>query len=434
MTPRTPVRRAAAVLAVLALGLAGCTATSNRAAGSSDGAGVIGVALPSTTDAGWERAGEAVASELRDRGYRVDLEYAADDARTQASQVQNMLTKGVDAVIVAPLSTEELAAPAELAEEDGVPIALLGRGLAVAGGGFAAVVEPEELGRAQAQALLDALDAGQGADATDPTPAPGTETTATETPATETPESDAPETVAPDDVSPTSPAGPVELTMLAGAADDGWEQRRHAAALDALTPAVDEGRLVIVSGATWDEAAVDADPLDVSDAAEKRVRNVVAEADARGETAGRTAFLALGDDVTRGVVTALTTDPPVSETASPTPSPTPSPSPAAERSSPTAERPDPIIVVSGADVGTVRALEQGALTATVFVDTRDLAAPIADAVEALLDEREPASDGTELPGSTDVPAVAVGPQTVRADDITRVLLDTGWMTPEELSG
>ncbi|KTS90728.1 hypothetical protein NS183_07605 [Microbacterium testaceum] len=434
MTPRTPVRRATAVLAVLALGLAGCTATSTREAGSSDGAGVIGVALPSTTDAGWEHAGEAVASELRDRGYRVDLEYAADDARTQASQVQNMLTKGVDAVIVAPLSAEELAAPAELADEDGVPVALLGRGLAVSGAGFAAVVEPEELGRAQAQALLDALDAGQGADATDPTPAPGTETTATETPESAAPESAAPETVAPDDVGPTSPAGPVELTVLAGAADDAWEQRRHAAAIEALTPAVDEGRLVIVSGATWDDAAVDADPLDVSDAAEKRVRNVVAEADARGETAGRTAFLALGDDVTRGVVTALTTDPPVSETASPTPSPSPSPSPAAERSSPTAERPDPIIVVSGADVGTVRALEQGALTATVFVDTRDLAAPIADAVEALLDEREPASDGTELPGSTDVPAVAFGPQTVRADDITHVLLDTGWMTPEELSG
>ncbi|MFV9425387.1 substrate-binding domain-containing protein [Microbacterium sp. S1037] len=420
MTPRTPVRRAAAVLAVLALGLAGCTATSTRAAGSSDGAGVIGVALPSTTDAGWEHAGEAVASELRDRGYRVDLEYAADDARTQAAQVQNMLTKGVDAVIVAPLSAEELAAPAELADEDGVPVALLGRGLAVSGAGFAAVVEPEELGRAQAQALLDALDAGQGADATDPTPAPGTET----------PESAAPETVAPDDVGPTSPAGPVELTVLAGAADDAWEQRRHAASIEALTPAVDEGRLVIASGATWDEAAVDADPLDVSDAAEKRVRNAVAEADARGETAGRTAFLALGDDVTRGVVTALTTDPPVSETASPTPSP----SPAAERSTPSVDRPTPIVVVSGADVGTVRALEQGTLTATVFVDTRDLAAPIADAVEALLDDREPESDGTEIPGSTDVPAVAVGPQTVRADDITRVLLDTGWMTPEELSG
>lgn len=429
MTPRTPIRRAAALLAVVALGLAGCTSTTARSGGSSDGVGVIGVALPSTTAAGWEHAGEAVASELRDRGYRVDLEYAADDARTQASQVQNMLTKGMDAVIVAPLSAEELAAPAELADEDGVPIALLGRGLAVSGAGFAAVVEPEELGRAQAQALLDALDAGQGTDATDPTLAPGTET-----PEGGAPESGAPETVTPDDVGPTSPARPVELTVLAGAADDAWEQRRHAAAIDTLTPAVDEGRLVIVSGATWDDAAVDADPLDVSDAAEKRVRNVVAEADTRGETAGRTAFLALGDDVTRGAVTALTTDPPVSKTASPTPSPTPSPSPAAERSTPSVDRPAPIVVVSGADVGTVRALEQGTLTATVFVDTRDLAAPIADAVEALLDEREPVSDGTEIPGSTDVPAVAVGPQTVRADDITRVLLDTGWMTPEELSG
>ncbi|MDQ1076392.1 MULTISPECIES: substrate-binding domain-containing protein [Microbacterium] len=413
MTPRTPLRRAAAVLAVVALGLAGCTATPPREGGSSDGAGVIGVALPSTADAGWEHAGEVVASELRDRGYRVDLEYAADDARTQASQVQNMLTKGMDAVIVAPLSTEELAAPAELAEEDGVPIALLGRGLPVSGAGFAAVVEPEELGRAQAQALLDALDAVQGTDATDPTP----------TPDSDAPDSDASETDASADPAPASPAGPVELTVLAGAADDAWEQRRFAAAREALASAVDEGRVVITSGATWDDAAVADDPLDVSDAAEKRARVVVAVTDADGETPGRPAFLALGDDVTRGVVTALTTDPPAGETPSPTPSP-----------SRAAERPDPIVVGSGADLATARALDAGVVAATVFVDTRDLAAPIADAIEALLDEREPVSDGTEIPGLTDAPAVAVGPQTVRADDITRVLLDTGWLTPEELSG
>ncbi|MDF2046689.1 substrate-binding domain-containing protein [Microbacterium sp. Kw_RZR3] len=418
MTPRTSLRRAAAVLAVLALGLTGCTATPPREAGSSDGAGVIGVALPSTADAGWEHAGEVVASELRDRGYRVDLEYAADDARTQASQVQNMLTKGMDAVIVAPLSAEELAAPAELADEDGVPIALLGRGLAVSGAGFAAVVEPEELGRAQAQALLDALDAGQGADATNPTPTPDSDA-----PDSDAPDSDASETNASEDPAPASPAGPVELTVLAGAADDAWEQRRFAAAREALASAVDEGRVVITSGAAWDDAAVADDPLDVSDAAEKRARVVVADTDAEGETPGRTAFLALGDDVTRGMVTALTTDPPAGETPSPTPSP-----------SRAAERPDPIVVGSGADLATARALDAGVVAATVFVDTRDLAAPIADAIEALLDEREPVSDGTEIPGLTDAPAVAVGPQTVRADDITRVLLDTGWLTPEELSG
>ena len=376
MTSRTPFRRTAALLAVLALGLSGCTTTTAREAGSSDGAGVIGVALPSTGDAAWEQAGDAVASELRDRGYRVDVQYAADDARTQASQVQNMLTKGMDAVIAAPLSDEELEAPADVAQDDGVPVLVLGRGLPVAGAAYAAVVEPEELGRAEAQALREALDA-----------------------------------------SPSAPTGPVPVIVLAGDGNDAWEQRRYSSAIDTLAPAVAEGRIVIASGATWADAAVADAPLDVPAAAEKRVR------DAGAAEAPAVAILALGDAVTRGVVTALTTDPPAPETASPTPTP-----------AATADPVVPTVVGSGADLATVRALDSGVLAASVFVDTRALAVPIADAVEALLDDSEPAGDGTEIPGLSGIPALAIGAQTLRSDDIVPALVDTGWLTPAELSG
>jgi len=419
VTPRTPIRRAAALLAVLALGLAGCTTTTARSAGSSDGVGVIGVALPSTDDAGWEHAGDAVASELRDRGYRVDLQYAADDARTQASQVQNMLTKGMDAVIVAPLSAEELEGPAAIVGEDGVPVLVLGRGLPVTGAGYAAVVEPEELGRAAARALLDALDAGEGTDATDPaiSSTPG----ATDTPG---PDGDAPDAVQPDAGTPsgsasTAPSGPVEVTVLAGDENDAWEQRRHAAALDELAPAVAEGRIVIASGASWADAAVADAPLEVPSAAEERARDVAPDT-----PSSAVAILALGDDVTRGVVIALTTDPPT-----PSPAPTATPTPA-----PTGDRAVPIVVGSGADLATVRALDGGVVAATVFVDTRELAVPIADAVEALLDDGEPAADGTEIPGLGGIPVLAIGPRALRAGDITRMLVDTGWLTTEQLSG
>ena len=415
MTPRTPIRRAAALLAVLALGLAGCTTATARSAGSSDGAGVIGVSLPSTGDAGWEHAGDAVASELRDRGYRVDLQYAADDARTQASQVQNMLTKGMDAVIVAPLSAEELEGPAAIAEEDGVPVLVLGRGLPVTGAGYAAVIEPEELGRAEARALLDALDAGEGADAANPaiSPTPGP---------TDTPGPDGaaePDADTPSGSASTAPSGPVQVTVLAGDENDAWEQRRHAAALEELAPAVTEGRIVIASGASWADAAVADAPLDVPAAAEERARDVAPDA-----SSSAVAILALGDDVTRGVVTALASDPPTPSSA-PSPSPTPTT---------TGEPAAPIVVGSGADLVTVRALDDGVLTATVFVDTRELAVPTADAVEALLDDGEPAADGTEIPGLDGIPALAIGPRALRADDVSSALVDTGWLTPEELSG
>lgn len=135
-------------------------------------------------------------------------------------------------------------------------------------------------------------------------------------------------------------------------------------------------------------------------------------------------ILALGDDVTRGVVIALTTDPP-----SPTPAPTATPTPA-----PTGDRAVPIVVGSGADLATVRALDGGVVAATVFVDTRELAVPIADAVEALLDDGEPAADATDIPGFGGIPVLAIGPQTLRAADISPVLVDTAWLTRGELSG
>lgn len=420
MTPRTPFRRAAALLTVLALGLAGCTSTTARETGSSDGAGVIGVALPATEDAAWEQAGDAVASELRDRGYRVDVQYAADDARTQASQVQNMLTKGMDAVIVAPLSADELEGPADVAREDGVPVLVLGRGLPVAGAGYAAVVEPEELGRAEARALLDALDAGERTDAADPTISPDAGTL---DPGTGAPDTSEPETADPDpggSVS-TTPSGPAEVIVLGGDENDGWEQRRYDTAIDTLAPAVAEGRILITSGATWADATVAEAPLDVAAAAEERVRDALPGTGVVEDPA--VAILALGDAVTRGVVTALTTDPPVSETASPTPTP-----------SATGDRAVPVVVGSGADLATVQALDGGVLAATVFVDTRELAIPIADAVEALLDDSEPAGDGTEIAGLSGIPALAIGAQTLRAGDIASALVETGWLTPEELSG
>ncbi len=79
------------------------------------------VSLPTEADAQWSRGGDALKTELVARGYAVDLQFAAGDARTQGSQVQNMLTKGADAVVVAPVAAGDLAAPLEVANGDGVP-------------------------------------------------------------------------------------------------------------------------------------------------------------------------------------------------------------------------------------------------------------------------------------------------------------------------
>jgi len=400
VTPRTPLRGAAALVAVLALGLAGCTSTTARTTGTSDGAGVIGIALPSTADAEWVRAGDALSAALRDRGYRVDLQFAADDARTQVAQVQNMRTKGADAVIVAPLPGDVSAAapPSEGAD----PVVLFGRTSTAYAVAFTAVVEPEELGRAQAEALLAELpevtpDAGSDAGATIE-PDAGSDPDETTGPDAGT---------SPDDSAPV--VAPARVAVLAATTDDAWERRRYDAAVASLAPAAVDGHLTLVAGATWDEAAVADDPLDVADAAEDRARAL-----GRSDPAP-TALLALGDAVTRGVVTAVTTDPPVDDAASPSPTPVPS--------STAAPAPAPLVVGSGADTVTARALHDGAIAATVFADPRALVPATVDAIDALLARRAPEADVTS--GS---------PEILRTDDVDTALVDTGWLRADDLSG
>lgn len=395
MTPSRALRAAAALVAVT-VALAACSPAPATAPGSNDGAGVIGVSLPTTADALWSRGGDALSRELSARGYRVDLQFAASDARTQAAQVQNMLTKSVDAVVVAPLASGDLSASIAAADEAGVPVVAFGRSLDGLDVGGAVAFDAAALGRAQAEALLaDLADAPRTATASSsPSPAatpgsPGTETAEAET---------------------------ARVAVLSGADSDAWEVERYAAALAALQPAVADGRIEIVSGATPEAAAVGGRTAQAqADAAEKRVREL--RAGDPGDVP--TTVLALGDAVTRGVVTALTTEAPEAEgeTATPTPSPE-----ATDRGDGDAEpAPAPLVVGSGADAPTVRALRDGDLDATVFADPRALVSATADAVEALLADRDaPDEAGDE-----------VGPSILRADDVEE-LIASGWISADEL--
>lgn len=395
MTPSRALRAAAALVAVT-VALAACSPAPATAPGSNDGAGVIGVSLPTTADALWSRGGDALSGELSARGYRVDLQFAASDARTQAAQVQNMLTKSVDAVVVAPLASGDLSASIAAADEAGVPVVAFGRSLDGLDVGGAVAFDAAALGRAQAEALLaDLTDAPRTATASSsPSPAatPGT-------PGTETAEAET-----------------ARVAVLSGADSDAWEVERYAAALAALQPAVADGRIEIVSGATPETAAVGGRTAQAqADAAEKRVREL--RAGDPGDVP--TTVLALGDAVTRGVVTALTTEAPETEgeTATPTPSPE-----ATDRGDGDAEpAPAPLVVGSGADAPTVRALRDGDLDATVFADPRALVSATADAVEALLADRDaPDEAGDE-----------VGPSILRADDVEE-LIASGWISADEL--
>ncbi|GAB3523871.1 multiple monosaccharide ABC transporter substrate-binding protein [Arthrobacter monumenti] len=109
---------------VLTLALTACgegRADTGGGSESNEGA-LVGVAMPSQQLERWIADGANVKSELEERGYKVDLQYANGDIPTQISQVENMVTSGVEALIIASIDGTTLTSVLETAERQDIPV------------------------------------------------------------------------------------------------------------------------------------------------------------------------------------------------------------------------------------------------------------------------------------------------------------------------
>ncbi len=71
-----------------------------------DSAGTIGIAMPSKALERWEKDGDFMIERLQEKGYKTDIQYAQDDVPTQISQIENMITKGVDVIVIASIEVK----------------------------------------------------------------------------------------------------------------------------------------------------------------------------------------------------------------------------------------------------------------------------------------------------------------------------------------
>nr|WP_246416289.1 multiple monosaccharide ABC transporter substrate-binding protein [Nocardioides luti] len=103
----------------MVLGLAACGGDS----GSGDGGkGTIGVAMPTKSSERWIADGNNIKKQLEDAGYSVDLQYAEDDIPTQVSQIENMVTKGVDMLVIAAIDGTALGEVLDTAESQDIDV------------------------------------------------------------------------------------------------------------------------------------------------------------------------------------------------------------------------------------------------------------------------------------------------------------------------
>lgn len=121
------MRKIAAVLACFLALAAGCVKAPQETSTTSSNAPHtgpvrIGFSMDTLKEERWQRDKALVEQHAKDVGAVLDVQVANGDDAVQTKQADNMLTKGVDVLIVAPHNGEIAASIVEAAHRKGVPV------------------------------------------------------------------------------------------------------------------------------------------------------------------------------------------------------------------------------------------------------------------------------------------------------------------------
>jgi putative multiple sugar transport system substrate-binding protein len=363
--------------AVLALGLGACG--GEGAGGATDTAAdkpadlTIGVSMPTQTSERWIADGKAVKEKLEAKGYKVDLQFANDDIPTQSQQVDQMITRGADVLIVAAIDGTALSSQLQAAADKSIPVVAYDRLIRGSKNvDFYVSFDNYKVGVAQAKALLRGLGLEK------PDGSKGTRT------------------------------GPINIEIFAGSLDDNNTQYFFKGAMETLKPYLDNGTLVVKSKQTGMEQV--ATLRWQQEAAQKRMEDLLTSSYNDGAKVG--GVLSPYDGISRGIITALH-----------------------NVGYGTAANPTPVITGQDAEIASVKLINTGVQSSTIFKDTRLLAEQAVNAAEAFLQKKEPQSNDTKTydNGVKVVPAYLLPIQTVFKDDIQKQLVDSGYYTTAEVA-
>lgn len=89
---------------------------------SNEGIKKVALALPTKSSQRWVEDGNNMKKELENIGYEVDMQYAEDIIENQVSQIENMITRKVDAIVVAAIDGNVLGDVVDKAADAGIPV------------------------------------------------------------------------------------------------------------------------------------------------------------------------------------------------------------------------------------------------------------------------------------------------------------------------
>ncbi len=83
--------------------------TAAAAGGSTSTAKYVGISMPTKSSARWIADGNNMVKTFTEKGFKTDLQYAEDDIPNQVAQIENMVTKGVNVLVVAAIDNKSLS-------------------------------------------------------------------------------------------------------------------------------------------------------------------------------------------------------------------------------------------------------------------------------------------------------------------------------------
>ncbi|GIF52738.1 putative multiple sugar transport system substrate-binding protein [Asanoa ferruginea] len=206
------------------------------------------------------------------------------------------------------------------------------------------------------------------------------------------------------DGSPGKVTGPLNVELFAGSLDDNNAHFFFDGAMDTLKPFIDKGTLVVKSKQTAIEQV--AILRWQQETAQKRMEDLLTSS--YNDGAKVSGVLSPYDGLSRGIITALQN--------------------AGYKGK------MPVVTGQDAEIASVKLINDGVQSSTIFKDTRLLADQAVNAAEAFLKKATPEANDTKTynNGVKVVPSYLLPVETVYKDDIQKSLIDSGYWTADEV--
>lgn len=196
---------------LLVFGLAGCGANETEQDTSTEPASteeekIIGIAMPTKSSQRWIDDGNNMVKEFEKLGYGTDLQYAEDVVENQIAQIENMITKGVSALVIAAIDGASLTNVLEKANAANIPVIAYDRLIRNSEHvDFYATFDNFKVGVQQGSYIVDKLGLKDG-------------------------------------------KGPFNIELFGGSPDDNNAYFFYDGAMSVLQPFIDSGKLIVKSG------------------------------------------------------------------------------------------------------------------------------------------------------------------------------------------